>query len=128
MKDKHPALGGLTAKLAAYSQRIALLITGLSITAQQALADLPTMAEPTRGITDGDYIRTGQDYAYDIGIFIGLAIATVAMFVVVKNSLSSYSEVQDGKGTWGQLGLNFGVGVLLLVFIVFLLTEAATIL
>ena len=50
------------------------------------------------------------------------------MFVVVKNSLSSYSEVQDGKGTWGQLGLNFGVGVLLLVFIVFLLTEAATIL
>lgn len=128
MNDKHPAQGGLTAKLAAYSQRIALLITGLSVTAQQALADLPTMAEPSRGVTDGNYIQTGQDYAYDIGIFIGLAIATVAMFVVVKNSLSSYSEVQDGKGTWGQLGLNFGVGVLLLVFIVFLLTEAATIL
>lgn len=128
MKNTHPAQGGLTAKLAPYPQRIALLITGLSVTAQQALADLPTMAEPSRGVTDGNYIQTGQDYAYDIGIFIGLAIATVAMFVVVKNSLSSYSEVQDGKGTWGQLGLNFGVGVLLLVFIVFLLTEAATIL
>ena len=36
--------------------------------------------------------------------------------------------LQDGKGTWGQLGINFGAGVLLLVFIVFLLTEAATIL
>lgn len=70
-----------------------------------------------------------QDYAFDIGVFIGLALATLAMIVVVKNTMGAYSEVQDGKGTWGQLGINFGAGVLLLVFIVFLLlTEAATIL
>ncbi len=69
-----------------------------------------------------------QNYAYDIGIFVGLALATLAMFVVVKNTMGAYAEVQDGKGTWGQLGANFGAGVLLLVFIVFLLTEAAAIL
>ena len=69
-----------------------------------------------------------QDYAFDIGVFVGLALATLAMIIVVKNTMGAYSEVQDGKGTWGQLGINFGAGVLLLVFIVFLLTEAATIL
>tara|TARA_B100001540_G_scaffold305281_1_gene316017 strand:- start:3930 stop:4322 length:393 start_codon:yes stop_codon:yes gene_type:complete len=109
-------------------QQLLFLLTSLSVAAHNALAELPTMAEPSRGVTDGNYIQTGQDYAYDIGIFVGLAVATIAMFVVVKNSLAAYSEVQDGKGTWGQLGLNFGVGVLLLVFVVFLLTEAAGIL
>ena len=55
-------------------------------------------------------------------------MATLAFFAVSKNTIGAYGEVQDGKGTWGQLGVNFGAGVLLLVFVVFLLTEAAAIL
>ena len=61
-------------------------------------------------------------------LFLGLAVAVLAFFVVSKNTIGAYGEVQDGKGTWGQLGVNFGAGVLLLVFVVFLLTEAADIL
>ena len=98
------------------------------LTAGKAMAQLPTTAPPTRGSTSGNYIQLMQDYAYDIFIFIGLAIATLAFFAVSKNVIGAYGEVQDGKGTWGQLGVNFGAGVLLLVFVVFLLTEAATIL
>jgi len=104
------------------------IAAALAFTAGNAMAQLPTTAPPSRGSTAGNYIQLMQDYAYDIFIFIGLAIATLAFFAVSKNVIGAYGEVQDGKGTWGQLGVNFGAGVLLLVFVVFLLTEAATIL
>lgn len=104
------------------------LVTGLLVTGGQAMAALPTTAPPSRGSTAGGYIQMMQDYSYDIFLFLGLAVATLAFFVVSKNTIGAYGEVQDGKGTWGQLGVNFGAGVLLLVFVVFLLTEAAAIL
>ena len=100
----------------------------LLVTSGQAMAALPTTAAPSRGTTAGNYSQLMQDYAYDIFLFLGLAVATLAFFAVSKNTIGAYGEVQDGKGTWGQLGINFGAGVLLLVFVVFLLTEAAAIL
>lgn len=109
-------------------QQATALVTSLLLTSGQALAQLPTTAPPSRGTSAGNYIQLMQDYAYDIFIFLGLAIATLAFFVVSKNTIGAYGEVQDGKGTWGQLGVNFGAGVLLLVFVVFLLTEAGNIL
>jgi integrating conjugative element membrane protein (TIGR03745 family) len=109
-------------------QRCAAAGTALLVTSGQAMAALPTTAAPSRGTTSGNYIQLMQDYAYDIFLFIGLAVATLAFFAVSKNTIGAYGEVQDGKGTWGQLGVNFGAGVLLLVFVVFLLTEAAGIL
>ena len=108
--------------------KAAVALTTLAVSAAPAMAQLPTTAPPSRGSTSGNYIQLMQDYAYDIFIFLGLSIATLAFFVVSKNTIGAYGEVQDGKGTWGQLGVNFGAGVLLLVFVVFLLTEAAAIL
>ena len=104
------------------------LFTGPFISSGNALAALPVTAPPSRGATAGNYIQMMQDYAYDIFLFLGLAVAVLAFLVVSKNTIGAYGEVQDGKGTWGQLGVNFGAGVLLLVFVVFLLTEAADIL
>lgn len=101
-----------------------LTFSGAEVMAQA----LPTTAPPSRGGAAGNYIEMMQNYAYDIFIFLGLAVATVVFFIVSKNTIGAYGEVQDGKGTWGQVGMQFGVGVLLLVFVVFLLTEAAAIL
>lgn len=106
----------------------ALLAAGMTMLATNAMAALPTTAPPSRGTTAGNYIKLMQDYAYDIFLFLGLAMATIVFFVVAKNTAGAYGEVQDGKGSWGQVGMQFGIGVLLLVFIVFLVTEAATIL
>jgi len=100
----------------------------LGMFATPAFADLPTTADPTRGSTDGNFILLLQDYAFDILIFAGLLVSTVTFFVVVKNVMGSYSEVGTGKGTWGAVGVHSGAGVLLLVLVVFLLTEAAAIL
>lgn len=111
------------------AQHCAAVGTSLLLTIGNAMAQgLPTTAAPSRGTTSGNYIQLMQDYAYDIFLFLGLAVATLAFFAVSKNVIGAYGEVQDGKGTWGQLGINFGAGVLLLVFVVFLLTEAAAIL
>lgn len=93
-----------------------------------AFAALPTTAPPTRGAPAGNFITTLQNYMFDIAIFAGLAIATILLFIVAKNVMGTYSEVTDGRATMGQVGMQAMVGVLLLVFVVFLLTQAATIL
>ena len=54
---------------------------------------------------------------------------TIGMFVIRQGKWKLIlTPGYGGKGTWGQVGMQFGVGVLLLVFVVFLLTEAAAIL
>jgi len=111
------------------AQLRAMAIASLTVFTGDVMAQgLPTTAPPSRTTASGDYIALMQNYAYDIFLFIGLAVATVTFFAVAKNTIGAYGEVQDGKGTWGQVGMQFGIGVLLLVFVVFLLTEAAGVL
>lgn len=93
-----------------------------------AFAALPTTAPPTRGAPAGNFITLLQNYAFDIAVFGGLAIAVVVFFIVSKNVIQTYSLVPEGRSTMGQVGMQAGVGVLLLVFIIFLLTQAAVIL
>ena len=93
-----------------------------------ARADLPTTAPPTRAADDGNYIQLLQNYAYDIGIFAGLALALVVFFIVIKNTIVAYNDIPNGRSTMGAVAMQAGVGVLLMVFIMFLLTEAAEIL
>lgn len=126
--EKQGAEIGTTGPLRNMYRKAAAAAATFAFTTVPAMAQLPTTAPPTRGSTAGNYIQLMQDYAYDIFIFLGLALATLAFFAVSRNVIGAYGEVQDGKGTWGQLGMNFGAGVLLLVFVVFLLTEAAAIL
>lgn len=101
----------------------------LASLATSAQAALPTTADPSRGApADGNFIALFQEYAYDIGIVIGLLLGTMGLILVVRNVLGTYAKVSDGKATWGELGMQGAVGVLLLVFTVFLLTEASGIL
>lgn len=109
--------------------RVANLLAAVTtVMSGSAFAALPTTAPPTRGAPAGNFITTLQNYAFDIGIFAGLAVATLLLFIVSKNVMSTYSEVTDGRATMGQVGMQAMVGVLLLVFIVFLLTQAASVL
>ncbi len=93
-----------------------------------ARAALPTTAPPTRSADDGNFIQLLQNYAYDIGIFAGLALALVVFFIVIKNTIVAYNDIPNGRSTMGAVAMQAGVGVLLMVFIMFLLTEAAGIL
>lgn len=90
-----------------------------------AHAALPDTADPTNAAADGDYIGLLQGYAFDIAIVLGLILGTIAFLAVAKNMIAVYNEIGAGKKTWGDMGMHGGMGVLLLVFVVYLLTEAA---
>lgn len=76
----------------------------------------------------GDYIQTLQNYAYDIGILVGLILSTVGFIMVAKNVVTTYGEIGEGRKTYSDMAGAAAAGVLLVVFIVFMLTEAAGIL
>lgn len=99
----------------------------MTTTAVNVQAALPTTADPTNAPADGNYIDLIKGYAFDIGIVVGLIIGTVAFIVVASNMISTYKEIGDGRKTWGDMGMHGAMGVLLLVFVVYLLTEAAAI-
>lgn len=102
------------------------LITGTALlAATNAHAALPDTADPSNAAADGDYIGLMKGYAYDILIVVGLILGTLAFVAVAKNCLATYSEISTGKKTWSDMGMQGMFGVLLLVFVVYLLTEAA---
>jgi integrating conjugative element membrane protein (TIGR03745 family) len=92
-----------------------------------ARADLPDMEDPSRGQGDG-IMETLQNYGYDIVILMSLAICAVGFLVVANSCISTYSEIQTGKKQWKDLGAMAGVGAVLLVICIWLLTEAGDIL
>ena len=83
-----------------------------------ALADLPTMEDPSRG----------QHYGFDIVVLLALAICAVGFLVVANNCIATYSEIQSGRKQWKDLGSMAGVGSILLVVIIWLLNQASDVL
>lgn len=90
-------------------------------------AGLPELVEP-EGVEEGDFIGLLQAYALDTVVLAGLGISAVAFLIVAKNVLGKYSDVASGKATWGEVGAQAAVGVVLLVLVVYLLTEASGVL
>lgn len=88
---------------------------------------LPTTAPPSTGAST-NYIDMIQGYALDIFIVAGLLIGTVAFIMVARNVVQVYGEIADGRKSWGDMGSHAIAGVLLLVFVIYMLTEASTIL
>jgi integrating conjugative element membrane protein (TIGR03745 family) len=101
------------------------LLVGLQSLAMTAFADLPTQADPDSGaIRDGNIIDAVKYYSKDIFLVAGLIIATVIFILVTTNAIAVYKEIRDGRRTWGDLGMHAGAGAVLIVFVVFLLTQA----
>lgn len=109
--------------------RIRTLITSLTtfLIPFTARADLPDMEAPSRGKGDG-IMETLQNYGYDIVILMSLAICAVGFLVVANSCIGTYAEIQNGRKQWKDLGAMAGVGAILLVITIWLLTEAGDIL
>jgi integrating conjugative element membrane protein (TIGR03745 family) len=109
---------------AAYLRTLALaaLLQGFALS---AFAQLPSQADPDSGTNrDGNIIDAVKFYAKDIFLVGGLIIATVVFIIVTLNAIAVYKEIRDGRRTWGDLGMHAGAGAVLIVFVVFLLTQA----
>lgn len=104
-----------------------LLLTAGTLFSVVARADLPTMEDPSRGKGAG-IIDTLKNYGYDMVILMSLAICAVGFLVVANSCISTYSEIQNGKKQWKDLGAMAGVGAVLLVITIWLLTQAGEVL
>lgn len=112
-----------TSKVAALVSALLAVFAPLS-----AHAALPTTAPPSRGATAGNYLKLFQDYGYDALLVAGLLLSAFALMKVAGGALAIYHEVQEGKKKWGDMGMHVLVGVGLLMFIVYLATQASGVL
>ncbi|RAT11164.1 TIGR03745 family integrating conjugative element membrane protein [Lonsdalea populi] len=99
----------------------------LSACSFSAYADLPTMEDPSRGKGSG-IMDTLKNYGYDIVILLSLGVCAVGFLVVANSCIATYSEIQNGKKQWKDLGAMAGVGAILLVVTIWLLTQASEVL
>ena len=100
-----------------------------ALAAASARAGLPSVADPSSGaVDDGDFIGMLQAYGLDIVVLGGLGLSAVALLVVAKNVITKYSMVADNRATWGEVAMHGAAGVVLLVIVIFLATQSATVL
>jgi len=105
--------------------RAGVLVVAAAAWAANVSAQLPTQADPDSGaVRPGNIIDAVKFYAKDILLVAGLIIATVIFILVTTNAIAVYKEIRDGRRTWGDLGMHAGAGAVLIVFVVFLLTQA----
>ena len=88
----------------------------------------PVACEPER------WWRTGwklaaliRGYIADGATVLGLAIAIVALLWVAYIGIAKFNECRRGRAEWSELGLLGIVAAILLLFLMFLLNQAATI-
>jgi integrating conjugative element membrane protein (TIGR03745 family) len=98
------------------------LLLWVSVNAQAAL---PTPVAPSTGAPQGNWLSLIQGYAKDAGLVIGLVIATVAFLWIAWITIAKFNEARAGRAEWGEVGLTAIVAAGVMVFISFLLTEAA---
>ena len=124
--DGPRAVRAAVRKLGGWRARAAAVV---AVASSRALAQLPDVATPD-GIDEdsGDYIGVFQAYALQIVVLGGLLVAVAALFIVAKNMLSKYSEIATGRASWGELGMHAAAGVVLLVIVIFLMTQASGVL
>lgn len=90
-----------------------------------ALAELPTLEEPTQG--SGGIRTTAQGYMYDGFVLAGLLLSTAAFIWVGIGCLAAFNEGR-ARGEWTKFGVTAFVGVVLILVVIWLSTEAAPIL
>ena len=88
---------------------------------------LPTPVPPSTGPADGNWLDLIKGYIKDGGLVLGLAISVIGFLWIAYIGLSKFNEARTGRAEWAEVGLVAIVGGAVLLFAVFLLNEAATV-
>lgn len=103
-----------------------LVVVTSAVVPSAALAQgLPALEEPTQG--GGGIRTTAQGYMYDGFILAGLLLSTAAFIWVGIGCLASFNEGRQ-RGEWTKFGVTAFIGVVLILVVIWLATEAAPIL
>lgn len=106
-----------------FARLLTFSLTGVSA----AQAALPKVEGP-KSSTDSSFYGQISGYANDGIVLGGLLLAAVAMLAVGSAIIATFSEVRDGKSSWAKFGMLVVVGIILVVTVIWLAAEAATVL
>jgi len=110
-----------------FASAFAVLMTSLLATAP-AQAALPTAVQAGQGVAAGDYIAIAQQYFKSGFLFLGLLLGAYGLYTVAGGAIGKFNEFRIGRAELSDVVVYAVVGVVILVILVYLLTEAATIL
>jgi integrating conjugative element membrane protein (TIGR03745 family) len=101
---------------------------GLGLLAGSASAALPVAVQPAQGVPAGDYIALMQQYWKQGIAFLVLLGGAIAFVSVGGGAIAKFNEFRVGRAEMGDLMIYAVIGVVILVAVVYLLTEASSIL
>ena len=104
-----------------------LIAGALMLGTTAAMAALPTVTPPTSGAGTG-FLGQLQGYAQDGVLVVGLIIAAIAFLMVASSTMGAYAELGAGRGSIGGVAMRAGLGVLILILVVWMVTESSTVL
>lgn len=112
------------------AERINHAVTAVTVSllASPAMAALPQAVQPGQGVGAGDYIALAQDYFKKGFLFLGLLLAAYGLYTVAGGAIAKFNDFRIGRAELSDVVVYAVVGVVILVILIYLLTEASTIL
>ncbi|HFD11716.1 MAG TPA: TIGR03745 family integrating conjugative element membrane protein [Crenotrichaceae bacterium] len=108
-------------------QHPGLILLTCMLTIDNALAVLPTPVPPSTGAPNGNWLDLMKGYVKDAGLVIGLLIAVVVFLWMSWILIAKFNEARRGQADWGEVGVVAVVGVGVMIFISYILTEASNV-
>lgn len=103
-----------------------LLMTAFVLMPLQGMAAMPTAVDSgaSGAATSGDWLALLTGYLDKGTDLIAWGVAILGFVVLAVVTLGKFNEARKNKAEWSEVGLTAGVGVVILLFMVFLATEA----
>jgi integrating conjugative element membrane protein (TIGR03745 family) len=109
------------------THRITAVLSLLAFNATNALAALPTAVAPSTAPAAGNWLELIKGYVKDGGVVLGLTVSVLGFIWIAYTGIAKFNEARNGKAEWAEVGLLGIVGGALLLFVTYLLTEAAAV-
>ena len=110
-----------------FNHKIArLLVAGFVLMPLQVMAAMPTAVDSgsSGAATSGDWLALLTGYLDKGTDLIAWGVAILGFIVLGVVTLGKFNEARKGRAEWSEVGLTAGVGTVILLFMVFLATEA----
>ena len=103
-----------------------LLMTAFVLMPLKGMAAMPTAVDSgaSGAATSGDWLALLTGYLDKGTDLIAWGVAILGFVVLAVVTLGKFNEARKNKAEWSEVGLTAGVGVVILLFMVFLATEA----
>jgi len=111
-------------KLSHIKSTVNTMLLSLLFLGKNALAKIPEIQDPKQGKQAG-FFDNMQAFLYDGVVLGGIIIVSVIFILTIKNAISEYNNIGEGKGTWTKLAIIIVVGVTLIVASIWLVSMAA---